>query len=320
MSASGTKILLVAEREPGAPDLIRALTEGGLPTVDVARAIEASDALRLLSDDRFDAMLVSLSSSDTAAFDAITRLRDHAPDVPIVALTDAEDDALAVRAIKAGAEECIAGARPNGPMLVRAIRYAIERHQLQMALRAMALVDDLTSLYNRRGFQTLARQHMKMADRMRKRVSHIFVDLDGLKEINDSLGHREGDLALIETADLLRETFRESDIIARIGGDEFVVLALETVGLAQEHWVTRLQENLTRRNERPDRRYRLSLSMGIAYYDPDFPCPLDDLLDRADALMYEQKRTKRPSSPGGTPAMPTRYSAAASRGVAPRAD
>lgn len=319
MSANGTKILLVSEREPEMPDLISALSDGGLHAVDLVRAAEA-DAQRFLSDGRYDAMLVSLFSSDATAFDTIARLRDHAPDVPIVALSAEEDDAVAVRALKAGAQECIGGDRTNGAMLVRAIRYAIERHQLQTALRAMALVDDLTGLYNRRGFQTLARQHMKMADRMRKRVSHIFVDLDGLKEINDMLGHREGDLALIETADLLKETFRETDIIARIGGDEFVVLALETVGLAQEHWVTRLQENLTRRNERPERRYRLSLSMGIAYYDPDFPCPLDDLLDRADALMYEQKRTKRPSSPGGTPALPTRYSASGARGVAPRAD
>lgn len=319
MSANGTKILLVSDRELEVPELISALTDGGLHAVDLVRATDA-DAHRALSDDRYDAMLVSLVSSDALAFDAIARLRDHAPQVPIVVLTAEEDDAVAVRALKAGAEECIGGEQANGAMLVRAIRYAIERHQLQMALRAMALVDDLTGLYNRRGFQTLARQHMKMADRMRKRVSHIFVDLDGLKEINDMLGHREGDLALIETADLLRETFRESDIIARIGGDEFVILALETVGLAQEHWVTRLQENLSRRNEQPDRRYRLSLSMGIAYYDPEFPCPLDDLLDRADALMYEQKRTKRPSSPGGTPALPTRYGASGARGVAPRAD
>ncbi|HKT07372.1 MAG TPA: GGDEF domain-containing response regulator [Gemmatimonadaceae bacterium] len=319
MSANGTKILLVSDRELEVPELISALTDGGLHAVDLVRATDA-DAHRALSDDRYDAMLVSLVSSDALAFDAIARLRDHAPQVPIVVLTAEEDDAVAVRALKAGAEECIGGEQANGAMLVRAIRYAIERHQLQMALRAMALVDDLTGLYNRRGFQTLARQHMKMADRMRKRVSHIFVDLDGLKEINDMLGHREGDLALIETADLLRETFRESDIIARIGGDEFVILALETVGLAQEHWVTRLQENLSRRNEQPDRRYRLSLSMGIAYYDPEFPCPLDDLLDRADALMYEQKRTKRPSSPGGTPAPPTRFSASGARGVAPRAD
>jgi diguanylate cyclase (GGDEF)-like protein len=319
MSANGTKILLVSERELETPELISALSDGGLHPVDLVRAAEA-DAQRFLSDGRYDAMLVSLFSSDATAFDTIARLRDHAPDVPIVALSAEEDDAIAVRALKAGAQECIGGDRTNGAMLVRAIRYAIERHQLQMALRAMALVDDLTGLYNRGGFQTLARQHMKMADRMRKRVSHIFVDLDGLKEINDMLGHREGDLALIETADLLKETFRETDIIARIGGDEFVVLALETVGLAQEHWVTRLQENLTRRNERPERRYRLSLSMGIAYYDPDFPCPLDDLLDRADALMYEQKRTKRPSSPGGTPALPTRYGASGARGVAPRAD
>ena len=320
MSANGTKILLIAEHDPDVRLLIEALTDGGLAALDIDHAVDPADALRRLADDRFDAMLLAIEGRDTGALDVVTRMHDHAPDVPIIVLTDVADESVAVRALKAGAQDALVRRQTDGTLLVRAIRYAIERHQLQMALRAMALVDDLTGLYNRRGFQTLARQHMKMADRMRKRVSHIFVDLDGLKEINDTYGHREGDLALIETADLLKETFRESDIIARIGGDEFVVLALETVGLAQEHWAARLHENLMLRNQRPDRRYRLSLSMGIAYYDPDFPCPLDDLLDRADALMYEQKRTKRPSSPGGTPVAPTKFGASDKHGMAPRAD
>jgi diguanylate cyclase (GGDEF)-like protein len=157
----------------------------------------------------------------------------------------------------------------------------------------MALIDDLTGLYNRRGFQALGKQQMKIADRTRKRLSHLFVDVDNLKNINDRFGHREGDLLLLETADLLRSTFRESDLIARIGGDEFVVLAMDVASPTQEQWTARLEEQLRSRNAHPDRRYPLSLSLGFAYYDPEFPCALSDLLDRADSLMYEQKRRKR---------------------------
>jgi diguanylate cyclase (GGDEF)-like protein len=140
-----------------------------------------------------------------------------------------------------------------------------------------------------------------MADRLRKRVSHIFVDLDGLKRINDTKGHRHGDQALVETAEMLKETFRESDIVARIGGDEFVVLAMDNAsGQLEDTWQQRVQENLAMRNRRPNRTYALSVSMGVAYYDPDFPTALDDLLARADTLMYEEKRAKRHQEEPGT--------------------
>jgi diguanylate cyclase (GGDEF)-like protein len=236
--------------------------------------------------------------------------------MPIIVLTRDDDDALAVRALKAGAQDSLVKGQVNGNLLMRAIRYAIERHQLQVALHAMALVDDLTGLYNRRGFQTLARQQIKTADRIRKRVSFIFVDLDGLKAINDTFGHREGDIALIETADLLKETFRESDIIARVGGDEFVVLAMESTGQPDGQWAARLHEQLRARNARPERHFPLSLSMGVAYYDPEFPSPLDDLLHRADSLMYEEKRRKQATPPLGVP----RYAPHERPSTAPRAD
>ena len=118
----------------------------------------------------------------------------------------------------------------------------------------------------------------------------LFADFDGLKQINDALGHPEGDRALIETADVLRETFRESDIIARIAGDEFVVLAIETNGVPAEILITRLQQSLEVRNARKDRRYKLSLSVGLARYDPERPCSIDELLIQADRAMYEKKR------------------------------
>jgi diguanylate cyclase (GGDEF)-like protein len=129
-----------------------------------------------------------------------------------------------------------------------------------------------------------------MADRAKRKMVLLFADFDELKQINDTLGHHEGDLALIKIADVLRETFRESDIIARIGGDEFVVLALETDGVSAEILITRLQESLEARNARGDRRYKLSLSVGIARYDPKHPCSIDELLARADRAMYEQKQ------------------------------
>ena len=164
------------------------------------------------------------------------------------------------------------------------------RVRMEETLRALALVDDLTNLYNRRGFLTLGQQQLKAANRAKRRMMLLFADFDGLKQINDSFGHPEGDRALIETANVLRETFRESDIIARIGGDEFLVLAIETDGFPAKVLTARLQENLEARNAKGDLRYKLSLSIGIARYEPERPCSIDELVARADRAMYEKKQ------------------------------
>jgi len=129
-----------------------------------------------------------------------------------------------------------------------------------------------------------------LANRTKMGMLLLFADFNNLKWINDTLGHHKGDLALIETANILKETFREPDIIARIGGDEFVVLATEGRKDSAEILISRLQENLDTHNARGKRSYKLSLSMGIARYDPECPCSIDELLDRADNLMYEQKQ------------------------------
>jgi diguanylate cyclase (GGDEF)-like protein/PAS domain S-box-containing protein len=167
--------------------------------------------------------------------------------------------------------------------------------RMEEELRALLLVDELTGLYNRRGFLTLGQQQLRMANRMKRRMLLLFGDYNGLKEINDTFGHPEGDRALIEVAGVLQETFRESDIIARIAGDEFVVLALETVDDSAEILATRLQKNVATRNARGDLRYKLSLSVGVACYDPNAPCSIDELVARADRLMYERKRHEQES-------------------------
>ncbi len=173
------------------------------------------------------------------------------------------------------------------------LRDITELVNLREQLRSMSLVDELTGLYNRRGFTTLARQQIKTANRMMRRMLLIFADLDGLKEINDNLGHNEGDRALRETAMVLKATFRESDILCRFGGDEFVALAMLAHSEAVASMIERVRTNAEDWNKDASRPYSLSLSLGRAVYDPARPRSLDDLLSEADGDMYKEKRRRR---------------------------
>ncbi len=175
------------------------------------------------------------------------------------------------------------------------LRDVTERRHMEEELRSMSLRDELTGLYNRRGFITLAAQELKMADRLKRGIYILYADLDGLKAINDTLGHKEGDAALKETAVILSESFRNSDIIGRIGGDEFVIIPIGTAGDNLDIIISRLQKNIEMRNDKSDLKYKLSLSVGTAYYDPEHSVTIDELLTTADALMYSQKKNKRRS-------------------------
>jgi phosphate/phosphite/phosphonate ABC transporter binding protein len=164
------------------------------------------------------------------------------------------------------------------------------RRELEEKFRTISIVDELTELYNRRGFITLVEQQLKVAARTGTGALFFFSDLDDMKSINDTYGHQEGDQALMDVALIFRMTFRESDIIGRMGGDEFAVLAVDAEELNPEPILARLRRNLEVHCAREGRPYRLSLSVGVAYYDPEVPLLLDDLMARADKLMYDEKR------------------------------
>jgi len=166
-----------------------------------------------------------------------------------------------------------------------------ERKMIEDRIKEAAITDDLTGLLNRRGFLAFASQQYKLADRTKKPMSLLYLDIDGLKTINDELGHKAGDNALIDAADILKKSFRESDIIGRIGGDEFAVLLTEPSESDIEHVVVvHLRKKLNEFNMQSGRNYELLLSMGIAHYDPYRPCSIEEVLMRADDLMYEDKR------------------------------
>jgi len=168
-----------------------------------------------------------------------------------------------------------------------------ERNRLESSLRKMALTDDLTKLYNRRGFFLLGEQYLELSRRLRRKSFLLYIDIDNMKWINDNLGHSEGDRALIEVASILRKTSRKSDVLARIGGDEFALLGLETGSNSYTALIERIREKIEYRNRRRSLPYRLSLSIGIAICDPNNPSSLKTLLEEADKSMYEEKRRKK---------------------------
>ena len=169
---------------------------------------------------------------------------------------------------------------------------AIERKRMEEEIRTLSLMDELTGLYNRRGFTLLGEHEMKLAHREKRTMLLFFGDVDDLKMINDTLGHAEGDLALQEVSAILKNSFREADILARFGGDEFVVLAVDASLECADILTNRIRAALEAHNQQADRPYKLSISTGIVRYDPETPCTMSELIAQADGLMYTQKQAR----------------------------
>jgi diguanylate cyclase (GGDEF)-like protein len=164
-------------------------------------------------------------------------------------------------------------------------------------LRNLSLTDELTGLNNRRGFLILAAGLLKFARRASHPLCLLYIDMDCLKQINDTFGHADGDMALTHFARILSETFRDSDVIGRMGGDEFVVLTIDTTEKDLTAIQERLQSNVNSYNLQSARGYPISFSLGIVQVDLDSAHTIETLLSQADAVMYEQKRRKKGKEP-----------------------
>lgn len=265
----------------------------------IAHVTDLELAAERLSSEPADVLLLDLGSKQRQGRAFVQAARAAAPDTPMVVLAEQEDELLAVEALRQGVQDFLVKGRLDRSALVRALRYSIERHRLQKSLQDLSLIDDLTGLYNRRGFLALAEQHLRMIQRKGAALL-IYLDLDDLKLINDNYGHPEGNRALVVTANVLRACFRQSDILARLGGDEFCVLMTDAGQDSAQQVRKRLQQRTDFINALSSWNFRLSLSVGIVEVPVVHQPSLDQLLRIADEHMYEEKRNKqlrRPDSP-----------------------
>jgi len=290
------KILLVESDEDYIDELEEGLGAAHSGVLELEWVSELSQALARLTQGGFDAILLVLELPDSQGMVTFDRAYAFAPDVPIIVISEEPDEEAAVSTVQAGAQDYLVKSEVGPAKLVRAVRHAIERHRLFSALRSLSLIDDLTGLYNRRGFAELGEQHLKLARRSGRGVTMVYLDLDRFKTINDSLGHHVGDRALIKVADILRATFRRSDLIARLGGDEFGVLALEAADESSESLVERLRERVEDFNDSTPEPYQLSVSIGMAHHDDNPQVRLTDMITEADAAMYREKHGKQTSA------------------------
>jgi two-component system cell cycle response regulator len=292
--------VLLVEDNPGDARLIKELlNEGGEHDLRLTHVTSLQEAIDRLSVDGVvtHAVLLDLGLPDETGLETLRRLLPSAGRSSVVVMTGVNDELLGVSALQEGAQDYLVKGQVDGRALRRALRYAIERNGIQAELRGLSMKDDLTGLLNRRGFLLAAQQQLQAARRNDGAVLLGFVDFDGLKEINDTLGHAAGDRALAEMADVLRCCFRQRDLLARLGGDEFALLATDA-GLQLELVVrARLAAALEAANARPDRAYRIGCSIGCLTCRATETASIEDLLQRADALMYEEKkrRTEDPS-------------------------
>lgn len=276
--------------------LLQDLQKAGGGRLDFESATELGEALRRLSGGGIDVVLLELSLPDSDGMSTFERTYAFAPEVPVVVLTDGYDEDLAVSTVQAGAQDYLVKGSADPGEIVRALRYAQERHRLITALRSLSLMDELTGLYNRRGFMDLGGQYLELARRNGREITLVFLDVDRFKTINDTLGHHIGDRALRKVSEILRSTFRGSDIIARMGGDEFAALAMQS-SEDPSTVVARLREHVTRFNDTHREPYQLSVSIGATRDDKHRRATVDELLAAADGGMYEEKRTKLRGAP-----------------------
>lgn len=297
-------ILLIEDNQNDVQAIQKMLIGGMGNTFNLECSERLENGLDHLAEGKVDVVLLDLSLSESQGVDTFYSVYSKTPHVPIIVITDVKEELSAIKAARLGAEDYLIKGKIDSTILAHSINFAVERKRMmkelerirrreQEKLYAVSIVDELTGLYNKRGFIILFSQQKKLAHRNMKGIMLLFIDVDNMKRINDDLGRHEGDKILVKVAEIIKGTFRNSDISARIEGDKFALLAIDARNGCVEILINRLQENVKLYNVRADQRHRLSLSVGSAYYDPEKATTCDMLLIRAERSMYETKKSSR---------------------------
>ena len=306
--------ILIAEDDPvSSCVLATTLTEWGHDVVMANNGLEAWTALQKDDAPRLAILDWMMPGMEGPEVCRRARRNTKTASIYVILLTSLRHKERMVEGLEAGADDYltkpfdrnelrvrlqagsrVVGLQENLAQRVQELEAAIaERKRAETALRNLSLTDDLTGLYNHRGFFNLAEHQLKTARRAGQSSLLLYADLDGLKEINDTFGHSVGSVAIAKTAEVLRQTFRSSDIVSRLGGDEFAILAQNVPSDEIDNIIARLAEDLRTSAEQSNCGYQLLLSVGAVWIAHDSVLSIDQLVDKADRAMYDHKRIKK---------------------------
>jgi len=294
MTGQKTTNILLVEDNPGDARLVEImLNQPSNSDFRLTCTNNMAEAITAIGSDGFDVALLDMSLPDGEGLENITRLKSRAPLMPIVVMTGRTDEAFAINAVKAGAQDYLVKGQINELQLSRALHYSIERKNLQEQVTHLANHDQLTGLANRGLFRMRLEHAISCAGRRDESVAVLYIDLDHFKSINDSLGHAIGDKLLNEVSARFLDAVREVDTVARLGGDEFAII-LENV--TQAYNVAAIAEKIIEKISKTfhigDHELHVGCSIGIAY-SPHCGQGMDEIINNADTALYAAKANGR---------------------------
>lgn len=239
-----------------------------------------------------DLVIMDVDLDDNQSFEIFEKVHKQSPHIPVVVTSRFGDKTFVIHAVKSGTSDYLKEDKEDNNLLLDSICNAIENHRLEIELNNPAFIDDLTGLYNWRGFLFLTKNYFKLNGSAKEGMWLFFVDFKDLLHFDSDLNYYKGNKELIETARMFKKSFRESDIIARVGGGVFAILAIGASRESFEVINSRFQKSLELYNKEKNRNYKLSFNLGAAYFNPESPCSIDELITTADKSLYEQNRNE----------------------------
>lgn len=257
--------------------------------IESAKTIE--EATSLLSSQHFDIAILDLNLPDSSGIESLKSIVKQAPNMVVIVLTGMDSEELGIEAMKCGAQDFLIKGNYDNTLLVRSIRHSLERHRLLQKLKRLAVLDELTGLYNRRGFYNLANEDLSNSRTNKHTAFILYFDTDGFKTINDQYGHDTGDRVLQWIGTTLISIFRQQDIIARLGGDEFVVMGIMKKEEEFQTVQTRLQNTLD--EQRHPFEFDVFLSYGHKLIRHNEDLSIEKALRIADERLYAAKKINK---------------------------